>query len=333
MPIRRLLSLATPALLLLPAAWPARPASPGVRNGHAMTYDSCRRRVILFGGADAGAVRGDTWEFDGARWARVATGGPAPRTFPALAFDRARCRAVLLGGNRVLFGSAADSLSFLDDTWEWDGSSWHRIEAFGPLARAEAVMVYDSVRTEVILFGGYRNAPGLRTRYGDTWAWDGHRWIRRSITGPAARNGAAMAWSGELGGLLLFGGSTGVGSGETWVWDGRMWRRQETVVGARFNPVMSAAPGGVVLRFGGWTGSDRTGDTWVFSSGRWTLLCAAGPAPRNHASLVFDEARHQVLLYGGHDGERVFGDAWTWDGAQWRQVLATAPEDRVPNDH
>lgn len=37
----------------------------GVRNAHAMTYDSSRGRVVLFGGADASKVCGDTWEWDG----------------------------------------------------------------------------------------------------------------------------------------------------------------------------------------------------------------------------------------------------------------------------
>ena len=64
--------------LLGPAACagPDRPrtAGPGVRNAHAMAYDPSIGRVVLFGGADAASVRGDTWAWDGdrQRWAPMA---------------------------------------------------------------------------------------------------------------------------------------------------------------------------------------------------------------------------------------------------------------------
>lgn len=53
----------------------------GVRNAHALAYDSTRGRVVLFGGADASKVRGDTWEWDGNSWSQVSSAGPAPQRF------------------------------------------------------------------------------------------------------------------------------------------------------------------------------------------------------------------------------------------------------------
>src|SRR6185369_3173620 len=76
----------------------------GVRNAHAIVYDSDRKRVVLFGGADAARVCSETWEWDGKRWTRVSTNGPGPRTFPAMTYDSIRRRVVMFGGNQVLFG-------------------------------------------------------------------------------------------------------------------------------------------------------------------------------------------------------------------------------------
>jgi hypothetical protein len=39
---------------------------------HALAYDSRRERVILFGGSDGTQTFGDTWEWDGTTWRKVA---------------------------------------------------------------------------------------------------------------------------------------------------------------------------------------------------------------------------------------------------------------------
>src|SRR5262249_54741256 len=70
----------------------------GVRNAHALAYDSDRHRVILFGGADESKVCGDMWEWAGNRWTQVSQAGPGPRTFPAMAYDSRRKKVVLFGG-------------------------------------------------------------------------------------------------------------------------------------------------------------------------------------------------------------------------------------------
>ena len=100
--------------------------------GVLMAYDSRRGRVVLFGGADASKVCGDTWEWDGNRWTQVSVTGPGPRTFPAMTYDSLRRRVVLFGRNRVLFGRNPEENKYLDDTWEWDGRRWMQIKVPGP---------------------------------------------------------------------------------------------------------------------------------------------------------------------------------------------------------
>ena len=302
-----------------------------------MAYDVRRERVVLFGGADAAAVRGDTWEWNGTAWTRLSASGPPPRTFPAMAYDARRGRILLFGGNRVLFGSdpPADG-TFLGDTWEWDGRRWTRVEAPGPPARAEAAMAYDTARGRVVLFGGYDRADGKIRRLGDTWEWDGTRWRSVSVAGPSPRNGAAEVFDPRRGAVVLVGGRAEAGtSAETWAFDG-----------ARWSDGLPASPQGIfncalaydearsrVVRFGGYRGKERVGETWELDGASWSRVGSTGPAPRNHAAMAYDAKRRRTVLFGGHDGERVFADTWEWDGTRWLLRETAAPQPHVDNGH
>lgn len=304
----------------------------GVRNAHALAYDSDRGRVLLFGGADERQVMGDLWGWDGKRWDCLSNVGPPPRTFPSLAYNPATKRLVLFGGNRVLFGTEEDTETFLGDMWTWDGQSWSQIEAATPSPRAEAAMVYDSARQRIVLFGGYRNADGERIRLGDTWEWDGQRWEARNVTGPSPRNGASMAFDVHREKVVLFGGSGAME--ETWEWDGATWERIPAGTGGRFNSAMAYdVARRTLLRFGGWTPQGRRGDTWKWDGKQWALLTQEGPQARNHTSLAYDSQNNVIVLYGGHDGQRVFGDTWEWDGSQWILKTRQPPLMRVDNGH
>jgi hypothetical protein len=128
-----------------------------------MAYDPSRHRSVLFGGEDAtGRLLSDTWEWDGATWAQVATAGPSPRTDVALAYDPSRTRVVLFGGTA---GTAVGQDS--DETWEWDGTTWAQVAVSGPLPRHYHRLAYDSARGRLVLFGGAFNVTGVA----DTWEY------------------------------------------------------------------------------------------------------------------------------------------------------------------
>lgn len=307
----------------------------GVRNGHAITYDEVGARVVLFGGADASQVVGDTWSWDSDRrkWRLVTAAGPAGRTFPSMTYDERRGEVVLFGGNRVLFGNDNELDTFLADTWALKGSSWTRRSVSGPPARAEAGIAYDRDRGRVVLFGGYRRTPNGPQRFGDTWEWDGSQWVQMASAGPAPRNGAVLAYDERRKTTVLFGGSGA--SNETWEWDGMAWKRLPTMeVPGRFNSTMVyAVSSATIVRFGGWTGKERAADTWGLGSSGWSLLAGGAPAPRNHSSMTYDRRRQVAVLFGGHDGERVFGDTWEWNGKIWTLVSDHSPQTRAQNGH
>ncbi len=309
----------------------------GVRNAHALEYDSARREVVLFGGADEAGVKGDLWAWDGASWTclHANDSGPPARTFPATAYDDSRGRLVLFGGNRILFGRPEDTNTLLADTWEWDGRRWHRMETPAPpAARAEAAMAYDPVRRRTVLFGGYqRHADGSLERLSDTWEWDGQRWHELGASGPGARSGAAMSFDPTQNRVVLFGGNGP--RGDTWAWDGESWQRVvDPEAPGRYNSVMVFDPGrGALVRFGGWDGEKRADGTWALEGGKWFRLAVSGPSARNHAAAAYDAMRGRWVLMGGHNGELVFGDIWEWDDQTWHNVRPTKGIRRVWNGH
>lgn len=333
--------LATWTLIaLVAAACVDKPRSQGaplsVRNGHALTFDEAGSRVLLFGGADAAKVLGDTWSWDSDRrqWRFVTAAGPHGRTFPSMIYDARRGEVVLFGGNRVLFGTDAEFDTFLEDTWTLKGSTWNQRLVSGPSARSEAAMAYDRARSRVVLFGGYRRTANGTLRLGDTWEWDGSQWAQMSAAGPSPRNGAALAYDEGRRTTILFGGSGA--SDETWEWDGLAWKRLQTAsVPGRFNPAMIYdAERSMIVRFGGWSGTERVADTWVLGAANtWSILERAGPSARNHSSMTYDRDRRVVVLFGGHDGDRVFGDTWEWNGKDWALAADHRPQARVNNGH
>lgn len=105
--------------------------SPPARYAHAMAFDSRRKVVVMYGGAQMSADRQtvhleDMWQWDGRSWTEIKMTGPTPgkRYSPAMAFDPSRHRIVLTGGLEV---KGRGDVTAFDDVWEWDGSRWTRM--------------------------------------------------------------------------------------------------------------------------------------------------------------------------------------------------------------
>lgn len=150
----------------------ASSSGPPPRYAHALAFDPVRRRVVLFGGVGTNGtsptLRGDTWEWDGAVWVLAASAGPPPRSHHAMAFDPARGKVVLFGGDTSLlvktFGSAGEPYR---DTWEWDGSTWTLQSPGGLGGRVNHALVFDESRGRLLLVGGS----------GDYDVYDEYEWV------------------------------------------------------------------------------------------------------------------------------------------------------------
>jgi hypothetical protein len=202
--------------------------SPAARAQHAMVYDRGRHKMVLFGGVNGSGWLGDTWEFDGANWALVATTGPSARSQHAMAYDNTRGRVVLFGG----FDGALRG-----DTWEWDGTTWTQTATTGPTPRRDLAMCFDYSSDLTMLYGGL-DVSGNR---GDLWVYGGTGWYEVPMIGttPGQRSRHAMAFSHEGDAPVLYGGTGSGADASTWRWSGGQWVRTIPGVGPRLSHSMA----------------------------------------------------------------------------------------------
>jgi hypothetical protein len=197
--------------------------SPSTRSQHAMTYDSDRQRIVLFGGWTGTSSPRDTWEWDGRNWTQLnPTLSPPDRVHHTMVYDSARKRTVLFGG-----GSPMGNLA---DTWEWDGKDWTQARpTTSPPGRTSHAMAYDSARQRTVVFGG---SAGLAAVLGDTWEWDGKDWTQiKPSTSPTARYQHEMTYDATRKRTVLVGKRTASPSSvyvETWEWDGTNWTQVQS---------------------------------------------------------------------------------------------------------
>ncbi len=182
------------------------------RAGHALAFDSVRGKAVLFGGSRHSLLRGvpystlsDTWEWDGTVWnPRNPTTVPFSRSGHALAFDSARGKTVLFGGN------SGGSSTCLNDTWEWDGIAWSlRFIANGPTCRRGHALAYDSARGVMVVFGGISHpSRGNGEPLSDTWEYGPVNPARYSAFGHGCQGTAGVpALAAATGQLPWIGGT------------------------------------------------------------------------------------------------------------------------------
>ena len=294
-------------------------------NWHEMIYHEKLKKVILVnGGPEQGKSPNDPlelWEWNGVCWSLLNPEPNAPRwrNFAATAYDSKR-------GVLVLYGGLQNPSVQFEETWEWDGKIWKRIEAKGPGVREVPGMTFDAKRNQTLLFGGAQGD----TIKGDTWAWDGKVWKSVSESGPASRFPAGFVYDATRELTLLFGGhrfsQSGIETfGDTWSWDGKIWKQYSTPnAPARRDggrAVFDTRRKQIVL-FGGieiGASVNYFDDTWIWKDSSWTEIKAAAPLGRGHHSMAYDAERDRVIVFGGARkmGE-ILNDTWEWDGQQWK---------------
>jgi hypothetical protein len=339
---------------------------PAPRNFLAMTYDGARARIVLTGGLtdQAASCRGatsrcdDLWEWNSDHWEEVdvsAMTRPSLRYGAAMAYDSRREVSVLFGG--LVVGTPNDS----DEVWEWDGDQWSPgctqapcDTSPRPVRRALAGMAYLASAGEIVLMGGVSSTTGASDYLGDTWLWDGSRWLTSASTPTRLdRQSHVMVFDTARDRVTAFGGTVEEITtlhNDTWAFDGTAWRevgpsayRPDGILGAAM--FYDSASIGVGL-FGGMnresgydcgTGNAYCQDLWKWTGAGWLKqeATATWPSERTNATWVVDTANSRGLLFGGGDPSRdctggsstVCDDLWSFSGGTFSQ-LADAPEGR-----
>lgn len=270
------------------------------------------------------------------RWRQTVTTSPPQRSGAAMAYDPVRRRTVLFGGR------LAQSSQFVNETWEFDGSTWTQRTLAGtlPPPRTMASMAFDPLRGVLVMVGGADGrdvnagtqfSPGF---FSDVWEYNGSTWVQ--VGGlPGNRADGSLVFDSARGKLVLAGGLTRAWGGflterpaqQLFERTGTTWATNATSVPLnqgflREHLSFAADPvRSVVVMAGG------TDETWTFNGTTWVEVGTARPASvRERPQMTWDAQRQRVVLFGGRDPAIALPSTETreFDGVVW------APQASVP---
>ncbi len=297
-------------------------------SGMTVAYDEVRQEFLLFGGRVSGQFTNQTWVWRGGQYVQISPADSPPvRVAPNMVFDGTRQQVILFGGLKSL------SAPHWNDTWAWTGTYWVELAPVSkPPSRRGQGMMFDSVRRQVVLFGGAGDG-GLLS---DTWLWDGQNWSEAAPAHtPPPTVYCGLAFQTHLSKGVLFGlGHSSIPEAlrtSTWSWDGTDWilEHPSHSPAARYSPEMAydAARRQTVL-FGGQSssGTQYYDETWLWDGTDWTKATPSRSPPGRHGgSMTYDPVGQRIVLVGGSDGLTLFNDTWLWDGTIWTEWFPGDP--------
>lgn len=208
----------------------------------------------------------------------------------------------------------------------------------GPSPRYDHAAIFDSVRNQLVVFGG-RGSGTL----GDTWALDIGTRTWREITStlkPAPRFGHGAVYDADNRRMLVVMGEGSAFFNDVWSFnlDSEVWTelKASAVISTspqpRYGQSVALDSQGRLLISHGFTTQGRFDDTWAFdpSSATWielTPTTGTRPLKRCLHSLAYDAASNRLFLFGGCAsgfGPCPLNDLWAFDvqNRTWTQLSA-----------
>ena len=183
-------------------------------------------------------------------------------------------------------------------------------------------------------------------------------WKMKTTAGPGKRSSFGMVYDDDAERVILHGG---YGSGvdddrpfasiifrspdlsDTWIWNGSTWKslNNRSLTIQRYAMAYNKQTKQNLI-YGGWTGSQRLGETYLMSDDEWIQLNHnndLGPGVRDELAMVYDEKRESIILFGGSNMKLEFGqftkanqvafaDTWEFKDSIWEKLHVKGPEAR-----
>jgi hypothetical protein len=292
----------------MPLSDPEGDGNPAGHQPGVAAYDPETGRVVVFSRQAGTQEKHGLWSWDGSSWAYLEpaeSGGPLVTAGNLLLWDGTRGELLLITSD------AQNRLA----TWSWSAGSWRQVfwtnpDAVPLVAVTMMGSAYDLLRQRMVGYGG------LQGLFSDeaVWEWDGLSWVPYWEDAPGTVMGPGMAFDGDQGLTVMFGGGIQAGARQDvlWTWDGVGWAQS-----VRGDPWSSpykdtalahdAARHVVVMVAEGHA-------TWEYDGTAWHQ----GPdwPGTGHVALVYDPVAARVR------GVRP-GAVGTWDGTSWSSQAVT----------
>jgi hypothetical protein len=307
---------------------------PPGRRAHTAVYDPARAQMVIFGGFD-GTYLADTWllKLTGdERWVRLtpAMNPPTASVNHSMTYDERRERSIVFGGTDV-YGND------INETWLLEnGPGWTLFLPSGepPPGRRRHSAVYDSLRDELVVFGGTDGVQYLN----DTWILslgENPAWKELYPIGaaPPPRADHTAILDPLRRQMVVFGGTDASSRlSDSWVLtleEEPTWTEleapHEPLPGGHsgHSAVFDLIRNGMIV-FGGHADT-LPRSTWLLDlrgEPVWSELAVSGnpPQKRWEHTAIHDPARRRMVVFGG-----IGGASETPRNDTWVLTLGTVP--------
>jgi len=260
---------------------------------------------------------------------------PSARYETRMVYDPQSSHMILFGGITAV-DSGTKKAYHLGDTWEWTGAHWiQRFPQSTPPARSGHAMVYDSNRSQIVMFGGRGD-----TDLNDTWVYANRDWTQINVpNSPPGRILAGGAFDPIRDRFVIFGGTQTSADGktltpvyDTWEFDGTTWTQIGGTGPSVTKPLLTydAARNQIIM-----LALDSKTATVMYAydsaAGTWTQVTPATVPPCvNEGQMTYQDSSQTVVYTGGVCTNATGVDeTYEWDGTTWNKITLTAEATRV----
>lgn len=297
-------------------------ANPPVRQFGAMTYDSARDRVILYGGNVENAdetftATYDTWEFDGLQWTeRTMPEATNPKVAkPILAYDAARNETIMVGLNDT--GTATVMYRYDAANHTWNAVTPVKM----PTCVNDGHMLFRPYRGRLLFLGGVCATGTPLTEEAFEWDNAGNTWVVTTIGGMDRNATQAVAFDPVRREVVMYGGTAAFGnilfSQTNILQSNGAWRG----LGITLRPQPRSQTGfdldaasNTIWMFGGLNETSQFyhTDLWGYRNGQW-FPASSGPAVEcDNPLTAFDTDRNRLVVNCRGT------ETYEWDGSTWQ---------------
>lgn len=290
-----------------------------------LTYDEAHDQLILVGVDVEAKTLMYIYDRAANEWKKQ-----TPETLPLCA-NQAVMTYRRADGDVFLTGGVCTTTTSTEDQWVWDGTNWSMVEVTSKITKAtDQGIAYDSMRNEVVLYGGTYGSSRSTT-----YLFRANDWVMGALEDnvtPGPRSRSSMLTDPVRNVVWMFGGLSDVGVyySDLWKYENGSWIQANIGVDA---PSCSGAVAAL--------DTDRSkiitvcpdGATWEFDieTSKWAEAKDNKEQPRfrNFSSMVYDSTLKKTVLFGGWDNERYRDETLLWDGKDWSEVK----KNRAPARH